>query len=516
MMKSVFKLGTRRSLLAWAQSSWVAREVERLNPGVQVELVGIETRGDRIQDISLRNVAGKEFFVAELDDALHANEVDFTVHSLKDLSLERPVAFRCAAIPIRENPRDVVLFGPNALERLERGETLKIGTSSPRRIENIPDFLKKALPKKPGMSTEIPSLQFVEIRGNVNTRLARVKETPTSERYLDAVVLAFAGLNRLWADSAGKVELTKLLQGVRWMVLPVPECPAAPGQGALAIECRSNDSQTLQILSPLHHPATAERVAAERQLLEDWGGGCHQRFGATALQVADLGQLLFVRGAKSDGQFVDELRWKSPEISKESSKSVEAWDGSEWRGSEVQSRNESVQLDREAFFVAHSRAVTPQLAQMLHGKRVWTSGTASWFRLAEMGVWVEGCAEGLGFSELIPTLQTAVLELPDWKSWGVLTHDEADDSWKKLGLSVFPVYKINSNYGSHGKTALEKATHVFWSSGSQFDALKGYVSPQAKQACGPGKTAAHLRANGVQPDVFPSAEEWRIWLKKIQ
>jgi hydroxymethylbilane synthase len=510
-MKSVLRLGTRRSLLAWAQSSWVAREVERLNSGIQVELVGIDTRGDRIQDISLRNVAGKEFFVAELDDALNANAVDFTVHSLKDLSLDRPSVFRCAAIPVRENPRDVVLFGPSALRRLQQGETLRIGTSSPRRIENVPDFLKKALPQ----DDRVPSLQFVEIRGNVNTRLARVHESLGSERYLDAVVLAFAGLSRLWSDAAGQVELKKLLQGVRWMVLPVPECPAAPGQGALAIECRANDARTLQALNPLHHPETAERIAAERQLLADWGGGCHQRFGATALRLPDLGQLLYIRGAKSDGQWVDELRWNSPQTLK-NGKTLQAWDGSEWRGSDVLSRNESLDLNKSAIFVAHSRAVTPKIAAQFQQKRIWTSGAASWFRLAKMGVWVEGCAENLGFSELIPTLQASVLELPNWESWGVLTHEEANGSWEKLNISVFPTYKINSNYGTDAKEALERSSYLFWSSGSQFDALKEYVSPHAKHACGPGKTAARLREHGIQPDVFPTAEEWRKWLKIIQ
>jgi len=108
MPHTTLKLGTRRSLLAWAQSSWVAREIERLNPGVKVELDGIDTRGDKIVDVSLRNVVGKEFFVGELDDALREHRVDFTVHSMKDLSLDRPAGFVLAAIPKRENPRDVI------------------------------------------------------------------------------------------------------------------------------------------------------------------------------------------------------------------------------------------------------------------------------------------------------------------------------------------------------------------------------------------------------------------------
>jgi hydroxymethylbilane synthase len=169
---SVLKLGTRKSLLAWAQSNWVARQIEKNNPGTQVELVGIETRGDRILDVSLQSLSetsgGKEFFVAEIDEALRSRKVDLTVHSMKDLSLDRPAEFILAANPPRENPRDVALFSPGIMEKLRTGAKIKVGTSSPRRVENIPSFLKRALPFGKA------DLEFVEIRGNVNTRLSRV------------------------------------------------------------------------------------------------------------------------------------------------------------------------------------------------------------------------------------------------------------------------------------------------------------------------------------------------------
>src|SRR5262249_52360049 len=148
------------------------------------------------------------------------------------------------------NPRDVVLFGPGVMEKLRAGRELKIGTSSPRRLENIPGFLKRALPDAGGRA---PAVDLVEIRGNVNTRLGRVHEPEGSERHLDGVVLAFAGLIRLWADeAAGRPELRKLLEGVRWMVLPLRECPAAPAQGALAVECRAADARVRSVLAKLH------------------------------------------------------------------------------------------------------------------------------------------------------------------------------------------------------------------------------------------------------------------------
>src|ERR1700733_1025487 len=125
MIPSVLKLGTRKSLLAWAQSSWVARQIEKHNPGTRVELVGIETRGDKIQDVSLQVASqmtgGKEFFVAEIDEALRSGAVDLTVHSMKDLSLDRPQELMNAAIPKRENPRDVALFSPGILKKLREG-----------------------------------------------------------------------------------------------------------------------------------------------------------------------------------------------------------------------------------------------------------------------------------------------------------------------------------------------------------------------------------------------------------
>ncbi len=129
MKQKNLKLGTRRSMLAKAQSHWVARELERLNPGVKIELVGIETQGDRIVDIPLSKIEGKEFFVAELDQALASGEVDLTVHSMKDLSLERPREIRLGAVPKRENPRDILIWNPEILSK----KTLRIGTSAPRR-----------------------------------------------------------------------------------------------------------------------------------------------------------------------------------------------------------------------------------------------------------------------------------------------------------------------------------------------------------------------------------------------
>ena len=145
-MNMQLRLGTRRSILAMAQSRQIASELERRHPGLEVQLVGLETRGDRTLDVPLSQMEGKDFFVAELDEALLTRQVDLTVHSMKDLSIERPGNILTAAIPRRANPRDAVLFAPDILDRLKRGKPIRLGTSSPRRLENVPPFLRRALP----------------------------------------------------------------------------------------------------------------------------------------------------------------------------------------------------------------------------------------------------------------------------------------------------------------------------------------------------------------------------------
>ncbi len=511
------KLGTRRSLLAWSQSSWVAREVERLNPGLEVELVGIETRGDRIQDVSLQSVEGKDFFVAELDGALKSGRVDFTVHSMKDLSLDRPEWLALAATPQRADPRDVLVAAPGVAETLRRGETIRIGTSSPRRLVNAKDFLLQALPRAAADPELEPRIELLEMRGNVNTRISRLHEPAASARQLDAVVLALAGLIRLHANATAREELTSLLRGTRFMIFPLRESPAAPAQGALAVECRAQDLGTRAALKVLHHELSSDQVDCERAVLREWGGGCHQRFGATAAHHPEFGRMLYVRGFRPEGLFVDEVRWDSP-IPPVGT--VRGWDGV--RAREACERAKSTMPRRGALsglpglsgktvFLSHSRAL-PDGAGTLDFSRVFAAGSASWKRLARRGIWVEGCAEETGFAGLKLLLAEPVLGLP--KPILVLTHESALEGWKGVqGVRAIATYSAEEAvYKPLDVERLKAATHVFWSSASQFHALKTHMGKKAHQACPAGKTLHALSSAGVEGKAFPSVKEWRTWL----
>ncbi|NNM47596.1 hydroxymethylbilane synthase [Knoellia koreensis] len=241
------RLGTRRSALATTQSGLVADRLRAL--GHEVELVEVVTEGDT-STASLSSLGGTGVFAAALRRALLDGEVDLAVHSLKDLPTAPEPGLVVAAIPVREDPRDV-LVALDGLTLGELGAGAVVGTGSPRRVAQLAAL---------GMG-----LEFKDIRGNVDTRIAMVRDGA-----LDAVVLARAGLSRL-----GRLdEVAETLDPLQ--VLP------APGQGALAVECRADDLATRELLAALDDADTRACVTAERAVLAALEAGCSAPVGALA------------------------------------------------------------------------------------------------------------------------------------------------------------------------------------------------------------------------------------------
>jgi hydroxymethylbilane synthase len=265
------RLGTRGSALAMAQSGIVADAV-RTRTGRDVELVEITTAGDR----STAPVAslGVGVFVSALRDALLAKEIDFAVHSYKDLPTAPPEGLHIAAVPPREDPRDV-LVARDGLTLTELPAGARLGTGAVRRIAQI-----AALGR---------NLECVPIRGNVDTRLRKV-----ADGEVDGVILARAGLSRLGRAA----EATEILDPM--LMLP------APAQGALAVECRDDDGELLELLAALDDPGTRAAVTAERALLAELEAGCSAPVAALAeVAEGDDGPEIYLRGAvfSPDGHF---------------------------------------------------------------------------------------------------------------------------------------------------------------------------------------------------------------------
>jgi hydroxymethylbilane synthase len=265
----LIRLGTRPSALARAQTEIIAASLREANPSMEVEIVLISTRGDRSQASNQPSADwGTGVFVKELEAALLREEVDVAVHSLKDVPPVVTQGLTLVAIPVREDPLDVLVTRDGrGLDALEAGA--RIGTSSARRAA----FLRAAR----------PDVHYVAIRGNVETRLRKIHEPDAS---YDAVVLARAGLNRLELDAA-------------YVVLDAELLPPAPGQGALALQCRAGDRELAELAEPLHDPATAAAVRAERRLMVDLDGGCRLPVGALGRPMPD-GQLHLLGGLAHD------------------------------------------------------------------------------------------------------------------------------------------------------------------------------------------------------------------------
>jgi hydroxymethylbilane synthase len=251
------RLGSRRSPMAMFQSGGVARLITE-RTGRLVEIVGVTTHGDASME-QMSQIGGTGVFVSALRESLLRGEVDFAVHSLKDLPTGTAPGITLAAIPARDDPRDA-LVGRDGGKLADLPPGARIGTGSPRRAAQL--------------SVLRSDVTCVPIRGNANTRLAKVRGGE-----LDAVVLAYAGLARI-----GQTEMVSEIFETDSMV-------PAPGQGALALECRADDAQLAQLLATIEHPATRAAVTAERSLLAALEAGCSAPVGAYAVGLAGTDRL---------------------------------------------------------------------------------------------------------------------------------------------------------------------------------------------------------------------------------
>ena len=244
------KLGTRGSALALRQAHWVKERLEASWPDFSVDLIPIRTRGDRILDTPLYQVGGKGLFLKEIEEALLRKEIDCAVHSVKDVPADLPTGLHLAAIPEREDPRDV-LISRNGLLLGDLPAGACVGTSSLRRQAQL--------------LAARPDLEIKPLRGNVDTRLRKLKEGQ-----LDAVILAWAGMHRLG-----------LMDRVTQFLEPEVMIPAI-GQGALGVECRVEDPEINRLVLPLNHGLTSCAVRAERAFLRRLEGGCQVPVAAHA------------------------------------------------------------------------------------------------------------------------------------------------------------------------------------------------------------------------------------------
>jgi len=485
-------IASRKSDLARIQAQTVGEALRKENPDLEIVYNFRESLGDKNLNDPLWQMPEKGVFTQDFFEDLVASRVDMVVHSWKDLPVEERSETLIAATLPRKDHRDLLLLKKDRWPRIRGSGEVEIFSSSPRRAYNLEGFLKEALP------AQIQKVIFQAVRGNVPTRIQKLLNSD----HVDGLIVAKAALDRLLEApdeeySAMKKDLRVAIEKCLIMVTPLERNPTAAAQGALAIEVKTGRKDILSLLEKINCKKTFEAVVEERNLLKEYGGGCHQKVGIS-VKIRDYGKIVYSRALTDKGIKIDKIDFFSskeniekasldrlfpPEISK-----------AQWFRREAL----EVSLPSGPLWISKDEAL-PRTSQIPVGSRpVWASGWETWKKLAQRGVWVSGCNEGLGELE---ENQLDLLYGP--LKWTKLSHLEGHQSTMKN----FPTYKLiplETCPDIRGKT------HFYWMSGSSFlRALK--VHPQieeAKHFCGPGNTY-DIISQKVPVTIFPKYDQWK-------
>lgn len=510
-------IGSRRSDLARIQAYQVGEALHAAHPQIEISYSFHESLGDKNLNDPLWKMPEKGVFTQDFREGLLGGDFDLVVHSWKDLAIEEDPETEIVATLPRADARDLLLVREDRWAEVAASGVMTIFTSSPRRAHNLDSFLRQALPAK------LTELNFVNVRGNVPTRVRKLLQSE-----VDGLVVAKAALDRLLSAPAvdaddfleTKKELRAALSQCRFMVMPLRESPSAPAQGALAIEISRKRDDIRKMVAPINCADTFSTVEREREILRSFGGGCHQKIGASVLPRS-FGEVTFLRGLTDDGQVLDSCSLQasrprpakvSPELLWPVNSAESDWFTREkisvenslslWEKSAVgeSSRSPSPKVrGSKALWIAKAEAL-PDDSQVPAEQIVWASGVQTWKRLAGRGVWVNGCAESLGEQEpaRIETLAGGPL------NWLKLTHEGGYTDGEIPVASTYRLAPKSEALDLSGKR------YFFWKSGSSFThalRLNCWLG-EMTHFCGPGNTQRILEKNGIEPHVFLDHGQW--------
>lgn len=489
------RIASRKSDLARIQAYSVGERIQKAYPNINIEYFFSASAGDLNLDLDLSKSGEKGLFTSDLINDLKAKKFDMIVHSWKDLPTEQRAETQVVATWAREDQRDVILVAKKYWSEIKRSKKINILTSSPRRVYNLTNGFKSLLP------TPIDEMEFSLVRGNIPTRLNKLFRGDGQ-----ALVVAKAALDRLLSAEAEEFQSTKKeiqykLNDCFFMVLPLSLNPNAAAQGALALEVLTENTELKKLLSDLNIESDFKAVEKERLKLSSYGGGCHQKIGVSVLN-RDYGEVFFLKGLTEAGEVLNEqtIKTKLPKFKSAFPKSM-----SEVSWYERRPITPSCQISQDTgYWPARNQAWSDDLPYEFGATPVWVSGLKSWQKLAEMGVWVHGCSDGLGESE-----EPNVNELFQKKiNWSKLTHQLSPAKGKIV------TYELIEKQIDIDLTAYDL---FFWASSTLFDyALKKQPDIlKAHHVCAPGLTYKILKQK-IPASQLHVALGFEDWLNKIE
>jgi hydroxymethylbilane synthase len=481
----------------------VKDKIKAVFPELAVEMIAGSSRGDALRDIPLQTVEGSDFFTQEIFEKLTTGEADIAVHSLKDMSAEHFFGGNVFAVVDRDDVRDVAIFHSSVKEKIKNGESLVIGTCSPRREEMATGFLQKALPQLN------PKFRIITkfIRGNVDTRLRKLD----SGEY-DGIILATAGLNRLLSSKVDSPTIKGLLADKLIMILPLVECPPAPCQGAIVAETNPANEKAAKILQGIGESELTDDCIKEKKIAVEYGKGCLQKFGVTTISY-DNKRTVYAAGKNSEEQPF--AKWY--ELPSISAKEKIVFNTSDLMGRFFDYEYFTVDrtIMQKAVYVSNYKAIDSKTSSnnvidQLKQKKVWVAGTKTWFELAKKGIWVEGCADALGLESLRSVFAMALLDIST-NDVCVLTNQQSEQTWQQKGWPAIATYGVSEKENEGFRSFFAEADILFWTSYRQYEQYKSVIKETALHCCPAGETAALLRTAGINPVVFPTIKSFQQW-----
>ncbi len=476
-MKTI-KIASRQSLLAQHQARRVGEHIQAHFKDVQIQYQFKKSLGDKNLDLDLSTAPQKGVFTSDFDEDLKTKVCDLVVHSWKDLPIEKKPEIEIIGSLKREDPRDLVFLKKTSTS-LNR---IVLLTSSPRREYQAEQSLKDLLPFD-------CDLIFKSIRGNVPTRFEKF----LNDEGADAYVVALAAWNRLKSESNPEFQslIFKLKAECLNMILPLSLFPTAPAQGALAVEALTENKELQAFLSSIW---TAQpEVQKERQVLSQRGGGCHLKYGATALTFGqEAHQVFFEQGHVGS----EKIQTHNFESKKSDLKFKNIWTQRALKveRSYLPTSEGLSKAKGDLFFFSRHTHLTAEVQKILSQTEpeVWCAGIHTWRKLAAKNIWVTGCTESLGFdSGLFQPLTPSPKKV-------YLTHDRAE---APKGFTRVSTYHIDMDWSDFNEDELQQAEVCYWMSGELFlECLNKYPELKSKHhASGPGRTAQTL-AQALDPD----------------
>jgi hydroxymethylbilane synthase len=505
-MNKPLVIAARTSALARIQAESVGAALQATHPDLLIHYEFRAALGDQRAEDALWQMPEKGVFTADFRAGLLSGEFDLVVHSWKDLPLDMGAETRIAATLPRADQRDVLLVRRDRWP-LNDKTAFTLLTSSPRRAAQLTTSLPQALPAPVG------EIRCVPVRGNIPTRINKLWQSLPDSTEAHGLVVAKAALDRLLSATDAQyaplqAELRAALVQCRWMVLPLSVNPTAPAQGALAVEIAASRADLLALCQTINCAETFANVTRERAILAAHGGGCHSLLGASVLRRA-AGEISFVSGV--DKHRLEPVRPRPPQLPRAQLWPLDAAENNWFRRQPLASVGQDFILphtlndeltDAEALWIAKADAL-PANFRVADAQILWAGGWKTWQRLAQRGVWVNGCTDGLGEAEEpnIDTLTGRALR------WLKLTHTDAMALLPAQRMATVATYQLIAN--AH-KPDLRGREMFYWTSGSHFTrALALYPWLRDKvHACGLGHTQTVIERAGLQPHLFLSRTDW--------